>query len=201
MKQYQRASEKEFERLLADEDYQEQIEYQEDLEELRTEFWCGLVAKFKEDNNWTKSLPSSDIGDNQRVVDKIERVMEEMHEVYIPFDEWDYEDDYDDYDVDYDYPVDSFLEPIFDSKSDYQKKGREEDICWEMFRSNYGMHKDKLIVGDYLGNEIRKICNEEKLEDDGDYDERTHNWLAGLNEPFPKHLEYDMDRFRYPIIE
>ena len=61
MKIYSRSSEKEFERLLINEDYQEQIEYQEGLEELKTIFWRGLVAKFKEDNPLTKILPAFDI--------------------------------------------------------------------------------------------------------------------------------------------
>lgn len=80
MKQYQRSSESEFERLLVNEDYQEQMEYQEELEELKVEYWRGLVAKFKEDNNWTKSLPCSDVGYDKKIVDKIEKTMEEMRE-------------------------------------------------------------------------------------------------------------------------
>ena len=82
MKQYQRSFENEFERLLVNEDYQEQMEYQEELEEIRVDYWRGLVARFKEYNSWTKSLPCLDIGYDKKIVDKVERVMEEMREEY-----------------------------------------------------------------------------------------------------------------------
>ncbi|VVB83181.1 Uncharacterised protein [uncultured archaeon] len=83
MKIYSRSSEKEFERLLINEDYQEQIEYQEDLEELRAEFWCGLVSLLKEDNRWRKIFPVLGIdNEDKKIVGKVERVMEEMQDEY-----------------------------------------------------------------------------------------------------------------------
>jgi len=80
MRIYNRGFESELTRFLINENYNEQTEYQEDLEELKIEFFRGFVAKFKEDNNWTKFLPASDIEYDKRVVDKVERVMEEMRE-------------------------------------------------------------------------------------------------------------------------
>lgn len=110
MKQYQRNSESEFERFLINEDYQEQTEYQEDLEELKTEFWHGLVAKFKEDNNWTKFLSASDIEYDKRVVEKVERVTEEMRRAYWDdFDDVNWDDSYEEY-----FPEDSDFDDLIE---------------------------------------------------------------------------------------
>ena len=78
MKRYQRSSECEKTKMLINEDYQEQLEYQDELEEIRAVYWSGLAAKSKEDNPCTKILPAFDRGYNKKMVDKVERVRAEM---------------------------------------------------------------------------------------------------------------------------
>ena len=123
MKQYQRNLEKEFERLLVNEDHQEQIDYQDELEELRVAHWSGLIEVLKGDSGWVKILPASKIGYDKRIVNKVERVMKDMRKEY--------------------------GDELFDDPEDFD---------------------DENLGENYEGY-------------------------------FPKHLEYDMDRFRYPIIE
>ncbi|MEK6827382.1 MAG: hypothetical protein AABX99_02755 [Nanoarchaeota archaeon] len=87
MKQYQRALEKEFERFLINEDYQEQEEYKKDLEEIKTEYFSGLVEILRKDNGWERIFSSPDIKrDDERVVDKVEGVTKEMREEYFSLD-------------------------------------------------------------------------------------------------------------------
>ena len=82
MKQYKRNSENEKTRFLTNESYREQLEYQDEWEELKVAHWSGLVEVLKGDNKWIKILPASKTEYDKKRVNKVEKVMKEMREVY-----------------------------------------------------------------------------------------------------------------------
>jgi hypothetical protein len=80
----------------------------------------------------------------------------------------------------------------FEKNLESERKKWEEDISWEMYRSEYGHSEvEKLEEGYYLGLLIEK----ELFGDDDEYDKA---YLQNEEEPFPEELEYDLNEYGYP---
>ena len=139
MKQYQRNPEKEFERLLVNEDHQEQIEYQDELEELRVAHWSGLIEVLKGDSGWVKILPASKIEYDKKIVNKVERVMKEMIEE-VEFDDENGDDHYEEpFPKHLEYDMDRSGYPIIES----EKKGNKNDWFYEEVKVQENLEKEE----------------------------------------------------------
>jgi hypothetical protein len=209
MKQYQRSSEKELTRFLVNEDYFEQLEYQDEWEELKVAQWSGLVEVLKGDNKWIKIFPASKTEYDRKIVDKVERVMKEMRERY-----WGDDILKDRLDEDEEYLMlleekimeemrREYGDKLFDDDcdNDHQEKEWEENICWEMFKNKYfnDENRCKLTVSDYeyfryfggnsLVDKVERVSEEMRRAYWDDFDDE--NWDDSYEEYFPEDSDFD----------